>query len=50
MEKTKIVKFSSANHLNSPLEIMFGENLPVLTNAINFLGLQLDSQLSWKSI
>jgi hypothetical protein len=49
MEKTKIVEFFPTYHLNSPLEITFGEKLPVITNAIHFLGLQMDSQLSWKS-
>jgi hypothetical protein len=39
MENTKIVKFSPANLLNSPLEIIFSEKLPVIANAINFLGL-----------
>jgi hypothetical protein len=47
MEKAKIVQFSPANLLNFPLKITFGETLPIITNAINFLGLQLDSQLSW---
>jgi hypothetical protein len=48
IETTKIVKFTCANFSYSPLHITFCENLPVKTNAINFLGLQLDSQLSWK--
>jgi hypothetical protein len=47
MEKTKIVKFTPANFSHSPLRITFGENLPVKTNAIHLLCLQLDSQLSW---
>jgi hypothetical protein len=51
MEKTKIVKFTPANFSNFsyfPLHITIGEILPVETNAVNFLGLELDSQLSWK--
>jgi hypothetical protein len=48
MEKIKIVKFTPANFSYFPLHITIGENLFVETNAINFLGLQLDSQLSWK--
>jgi hypothetical protein len=34
--------------LYSPLHITFAEHLPVATNAIKFLGLQLDSQISCK--
>jgi hypothetical protein len=49
MDKTKIVKFTPVNFSYFPLHITIGENLLVETNAINFLGLQLDSQLSWKS-
>jgi hypothetical protein len=49
MENTKIVQFSPAYLLSSTFETIFGEDLPVITNAINFLGLQLVSQLSWKS-
>jgi hypothetical protein len=49
MEKAKIVKFSPANLLNSPLEMIFGETLHVITNAIHFLVQLLGSQLSWKS-
>jgi hypothetical protein len=48
MEKTNIVKFTPANFSYFSLHITIGENLLVETNAINFLGLQLDSQLSWK--
>ena len=48
MEKTKIVKFTPANFSYSPLHVTFAEHLPVETNAIKFLGLQLDSRLSWK--
>jgi hypothetical protein len=48
MEKIKIVKFTIANFPDSPLQITFGENLLVITNAMIFLGLQLESQLSWK--
>jgi hypothetical protein len=48
MGKTEIVKFTPANFSDSPLHITFGENLPVKANATNSLGLQLDSQLSWK--
>ena len=47
MEKTKIVKFTP-NFSYSPLHVTFAEHLPVETNAIKFLGLQLDNQLSWK--
>jgi hypothetical protein len=47
-KKTKIVKFTPANPLNSSLRITSGENLPLIPNVLNFLGLQLDSQLSWK--
>jgi hypothetical protein len=49
MEKTKIVKFTPAKCSNFsyfPLHITISEILPVETNAVNFLGLQLDSQLS----
>lgn len=35
MEKTKAVKFSPANLLNCQIQITFGENLPVRTNALN---------------
>jgi hypothetical protein len=48
MKKTKIVKFTTANFSYFSLHITTGENLLVETNVINFLGLQLDSQLSWK--
>jgi hypothetical protein len=48
MEKTKIVKFTPEIPRNFSLWITFGENLPVITNDINFLGLELYSQLSWK--
>jgi hypothetical protein len=47
MEETKILKFMPADPSNTSLQINSGENLPVITNFI-FLGLQLDSQLSWK--
>jgi hypothetical protein len=47
MEKTKIVKFTPANFFLNfsyfPLHITTGGNLLVETNAIHFLGLQLDS-------
>jgi hypothetical protein len=45
MEKTKIVKYTPET---SSLWITFGENLRVVTNVINFLGLPLYSRLSWK--
>jgi hypothetical protein len=48
MEKTKIVKFTPENLSYSSLHITFAEQLPVKTNAVTFLGLQLDNQLSWK--
>ena len=48
MEKTKTVKLTPANFSYPPLHITFAEHLPVITNAIKFLGLQPDSQLSWK--
>ena len=48
MEKTKIVKFTPANFLYSPLFITFAEHLPFKRNAVKFLVLQLDSRLSWK--
>jgi hypothetical protein len=48
MEKTKIIKFTPANPSHSSLGITSGENLPVITNVLNFLGLLLASQLSWK--
>jgi hypothetical protein len=48
MEETKILKFTPANPPNSSLQITSGEILPVITNVINFLGLQLGSQFPWK--
>ena len=48
MKKTKIIKFTLANFSYSPLHMTFAEHLPVETNAIKFLDLQLDSRLSWK--
>jgi len=42
MEKTKIIKFTPANFSYSPLHIVFTENLLVETNAIKFLGLQME--------
>ena len=47
-EKIKVVKFTPAYFSYSTLHITFTEHLPVKTNAIKFLGLQLDRQLSWK--
>jgi hypothetical protein len=45
MGKPKVVKHTSANFLYSPLHMTFAGHLPVETNVIKFLGLQLDSQL-----
>jgi len=42
------MKLTPANFSYSPLFLTFAEHLPVETNAVKFLGLQLDSQLSWK--
>jgi hypothetical protein len=42
MEKTKIVKFTPANFSYSPQPIAFTEHLIVETNAIKFLGLQME--------
>jgi len=47
MEKIKVVKFIPANFSYSPLHMTFAEHLPFETNVIKFLGLQMDSQLSW---
>lgn len=47
-EKTKMVKFTPANFSYSPSQITFTEDLPAERNDIKFLGLQMDSQLSWK--
>jgi hypothetical protein len=47
MEKIKTVAFTIASFSNSPLQLILGENLPVITNTISCLGLQLGSQLSW---
>jgi hypothetical protein len=49
MEKTKIIRFTPANPSNSSLQVTSGENLPVIKNVTNFLGLQLDSQLFMKA-
>jgi len=43
MEKTKIIKFTPANFSYSPLHIAFTEYLLLETNAIKFLGLQMES-------
>jgi hypothetical protein len=48
MEKTKIVKFIPANFSYSTPHMTSLEHLPVLTNVIKCLVLQLDNQLSWK--
>jgi len=48
MEKINILELTTANFSYSPLFLTFAEHLPVETNAVKFLGLQLDSQLSWK--
>jgi hypothetical protein len=45
MEKTKIVKFTPSEFSYFPLHVTFAEHLPVETNGIKFVGLQLDSQL-----
>jgi len=47
MEKIEVVKFTPANLSYSPLHMTFAEQLPVETNVIKFLGLQMDSQISW---
>jgi len=47
MEKTNIAKFTP-KFSYFPLRITFAEHLPVETNGTKFIGLQLDSQLSWK--
>lgn len=44
MEKTKIIEFTPANIYYLPLHITFTEHLPVETNVIKFVGIQL----SWK--
>jgi hypothetical protein len=43
MEKVKIIKFTPVNFSYSPLNIAFTEHLLVETNAIKFLGLQMES-------
>ena len=48
MEKSKIVKFTPADFSYSTLHTTCTEHLPVKTNALKFLGLQLDRQVSWK--
>jgi len=48
MEKTKIVKFTPSDFSHFPLHITSAEHLPVETNGIQFVGPQLDSQVSWK--
>jgi len=48
MEETKIVKIIPSNFSYSPINITFAEHSPVEIHATKFLGLQLDSQLSWK--
>ena len=47
MKKATIVQITPSNFLYSPLHITFAEHLPIATNAIKCLGLQLGSQLSW---
>jgi len=47
MEKINIVKLTPANFSDFVLLLTFAEHLPVKTNAVKFLGLQLDGQLSW---
>ena len=43
MEKIKVVKFTPENLSYSPLHMTFAEHLPVETNVIKFLGLQMDN-------
>jgi len=47
MGKTKVIKFTPSNFSYSPWHINFAEKFPVETNAMKFLGLQMDSQTSW---
>jgi len=47
MEKIDLVKFTPTNFSYFVLFLTFAEHLPVKTNAIKFLGLQLEGQLSW---
>ena len=47
MEKIKVVKFIPVNFKCSPSYMTFAVNLPVETNVIKHLSLQMDSQISW---
>jgi len=48
MEKATIAKFIRSNLSYFPMHITFPEHLSVETNAIKFLGLQLDIHLPWE--
>jgi hypothetical protein len=48
-KKTNLVKFTCTKFLQYPIKLIYADQTLVEKNIINFLGLQLDSQLTWKT-
>lgn len=48
-EKTNLVKFTLTRFSQCPINLIYPDQTHVETNTIKFLGLQLDSQLTWKT-
>jgi hypothetical protein len=48
-EKTNLLKLSPIKFSQYPINLIYADQTLVETNTIKFLGLQLDSQLTWKT-
>ena len=49
MEKTHIMKFTTSRHQNTDLQVEYQNNLIKGINSTKFLGIELDTNINWKS-